>query len=297
MIRKATISLAAVFAAVLALGFSHSTGHSASHHSASAAQARAALVSYMRTYSPTAKLPAGLKPGDHRVGPAAPVGAGPRSVTLYKSYNWGGYASWSSTAQEYSKVSASWKVPKASCTSEDRLAANWVGLDGFKTTTVEQDGTLDWCFEGKAHYYSWYEMYPSGSVEVGSTVQPGDSISASVSRSGTKYTLKLTDSTHTANSFSKTATCALATCLDESAEWITERPAFSTTGITPLAQISTVTVSSASDTWGGTTGPISKSPNPSQIYIIDSTGTYYLWTASSLNSSGNSFSGKWLNSY
>jgi hypothetical protein len=294
MIRKAVISLVAVLAAALAFTVA-TTGHSASRHAPSAAQARAALVRYLRTYNPTTKWPAGLRPGDKRVGPAAPTGSS-RTVTKYDSYNWGGYASWTSTAQTYTKVSGSWKVPTLTCTSEDRLAAVWVGIDGFETTTVEQLGTLDWCFEGTAHYYDWYEMYPNDSVDVGTTLKPGDSISASVSRSGSSYTLKLTDSTTSGNNISETASCALATCLDESAEWIVERPAFSI-GITPLAQIGTATFTSATDTASGKSEAISKSPNPSEIEIIDATGTYALWVPSSLNSSGNSFSGTWKNSY
>jgi Peptidase A4 family len=294
MIRKAVISLVAALAAVLAFSVGTS-GHSASHHAPSAAAARAALVRYLRTYSPTSKWPAGLKPGETRVGPAAPSGSA-RSITQYKSFNWGGYASWTTTAQTYTKVSGSWKVPTLTCSAEDRLTAIWVGIDGFETTTVEQLGTLDWCFEGKAHYYDWYEMYPSSSVEVGKTLKAGDSISASVSRSGDSYTLKLTDSTRSGENISHTATCALTTCLDESAEWIVERPAFSI-GITPLAQIGKATFTSASTTAKGKSDVISKSPDPSEIQIYDATATYALWSPSGLNSSGNSFSGTWKNSY
>jgi hypothetical protein len=296
MIRKAVISLAAVLAAVLALTVS-TAGHSTSHHAVSEAQARAALMRYLHSYSPAAEFVAGMKPGDRRVGPAAPVGTS-RSVTKYESYNWGGYASWKTTAQTYTKAAGSWTVPSVTCTAEDRLAGTWVGLDGFSASdpTVEQDGTFDWCFEGTAHYFAFYEMYPAGSVDV-HTVSPGDKITASVSRSGTKYTLKLTDSTHTSSSFTKHGTCSLTKCKDESAEWITERPAFATTGITPLAQISSIAVSSASDTAKGKTAAISKSPNPSELEIIDSTKSYVLWVPSSLGSAGNSFSGKWLNSY
>ena len=113
------------------------------------------------------------------------------------------------------------------CTAEDRITSDWVGLDGFSSSTVEQDGTVSQCFEDQAVYYTWYEMYPAGTIAVGTTVAPGDKISASVSRSGSAYTLALTDSTHSANSFSKHATCATTTCLDTSAEWIAERPAYS----------------------------------------------------------------------
>lgn len=294
MIRKAIVGLAAVLAAALA--FSVGTGnHAATHHGPSAAQARTALVKYLRSYSPTMKWTSHLKPGAKRAGSLGVTKTG--NLTKTGSYNWGGYATASSTAQAYTKVTGSWKVPKVTCSKEDRLTAIWVGLDGFTTSTVEQDGTLDWCFQGTAHYYSWYEMYPAASVDVGTSVAAGDRIIATVTRSGTSYSLKLTDSTHTKNSFSKTGSCALATCLDESAEWIVERPAFSSTGITPLAQIGSVTFTNSNDTAFGTNHVISKSANIYDIHIADSTNTYTLWKASGLNSAGNSFSGTWFNSY
>ncbi len=62
--------------------------------------------------------------------------------------------------------------------------------------------------------------------------RPGDRISASVEvtpgGSGeNNYTLALTDNTTPGNNFSVTQPCATDTCLDSSAEWIIERPAFS----------------------------------------------------------------------
>jgi Peptidase A4 family len=300
MIRKASISLAALMAGALAaaLALSVSTGHAASHHPAvSASQARAALQRYLLSYSPTVKWTQGVRPGTPHVGVAGYHGAKVGSVTSVGSYNWGGYASSSTTAQTFTKVSASWTVPKATCTAEDRLAVIWVGLDGLTTTTVEQDGTLDWCYKGTAHYYTWYEMYPAGSVDVGEAAAAGDKITASVSRSGTSYTLALTDSTHSKESFTKTATCALTTCKDESAEWIVERPSFTTTGMVPLAQIATVTVNYATATANGKSEPISKSPSPEEIDIFDSTDDYHLWAPTALGAKGDYFHGTWLNSF
>jgi hypothetical protein len=249
------------------------------------AEARAALVKDLRTPD-TAQYVHGLPRAGTRAD-SADLG----------SYNWGGYADVSTKAQEFTKVSGSWKVPAVTCTSEDRVTSEWVGLDGATTATVEQDGTSSQCFEGKALYYSWYEMYPAGTVEVGKTVAAGDSISASVTRSGTSYTLKLTDSTHTANSFSKTATCALATCLDESAEWITERPAYETTGIIPEAQFKTDTFTAASETAAGKTSTISGySGTNDDIECVDSTDTYAIVATSDLTG-GDSFTNTWDNSY
>jgi hypothetical protein len=249
------------------------------------AEARAALVRDLQTPD-TAIFPHGI-----------PAVSGLRASSQVSDVNWAGYADVSATHGTFTKASGSWTVPKVTCTQEDRITSEWVGLDGFSSATVEQDGTASQCFEGTPVYYSWYEMYPAGTVEVGASVAAGDKISASVARSGSSYTLKLTDSTHTANSFTRTASCATSTCLDTSAEWIAERPAFTTTGIVPEAQFSSVKFSSASETAGGRTSTISGySGTNYAITCLDSTGTYDIVANSGLTG-GNAFTSTWKNSY
>jgi hypothetical protein len=76
------------------------------------------------------------------------------SVKAAYSYNWGGYADTSSTPGTFTAVSGSWSVQALTCTSEDRIYSDWVGLDGFADTSVEQTGITGQCFEGRAIYYS-----------------------------------------------------------------------------------------------------------------------------------------------
>jgi hypothetical protein len=247
-------------------------------------EARTALVRYLRHDHPQIRL---VKPG------APTLKEGTSSTT---SYNWSGYADVSGTTGTFSRVSGQWRTPVVTCTAEDQLTSEWVGLDGFSNATVEQDGTLDWCFEGTPTYFTWYEMYPAGTIEVGTSLRPGDLIAASVSRAGTTYTLALTDFTRPANSFSTTATCAAITCQDTSAEWIAERPEFGTTGIAPLANYYNWGLSNARQTAGGTPGTIASYPTSYKINMIDSTDTYQLSTASPLIH-GNSFITYWRNSY
>ena len=249
-------------------------------------EARAALVKDLRRPD-TAQLVAGQPRAGIR-----------NAVTAAGSYNWAGYADGSTNAGHFKQVSGSWTVPAVKCTAEDRVTSEWVGLDGYTTSTVEQDGTSSQCFEGVALYYSWYEMYPAGTVEVGDTVAAGDSISASVARSGSSYTLSLTDSTNPANSFTETATCATTTCLDESAEWIAERPAYSSTGIVPEAQFKTVEFTGASVTVasGKTTTISGYSGTKYSITCVDSTDSYDIVTTSGLTG-GNSFHNTWKDSY
>jgi hypothetical protein len=247
------------------------------------AEARTALAHYLRRSHPQALL---VHPGLART-------AG--SVKATGSFNWSGYADTSATKQEFTKVSGSWTAPSATCGAEDQVTSDWVGLDGFTSGTVEQLGTFAWCYKGTATYFTWYEMFPHGTVEVGTTLKPGDKIAASVSRSGTTYTLKLTDSTTTGNNVSVTATCALATCLDTSAEWISERPSFPI-GIAPQAHYNAFKLTSGSQTSGGKTGTIGAGPGVNEITMVDATDAYNLNTVTSLTN-GNSFSTTWKNSY
>jgi hypothetical protein len=251
--------------------------------SAYARQSRAALVRYLsHGYRPVAML---------RPAPAAHLAG----TTKESSTNWSGYADSSTTNGTFTQVAGAWAVPKVTCTAEDTLAVDWVGIDGLTNGTVEQDGTLDWCFQDKATYYTWWEMYPASSVDVGTSVVPGDKITASVSRSGTAYTLAVTDATHTANSFSRTGSCAAATCVDTSVEWIAERPAFSI-GVVPQAKFGTWVLSGATETAAGKVGTISSYKTNDAITMIDATETYDLTTVSALTTA-NKFTATWHNSY
>jgi hypothetical protein len=262
----------------------HQAGHAAAPSAKFLREARTALVKFLRHNHPTIQL---VHPGQVKVGVAG--------TTKAQSTNWSGYANTSSSTGAFTKVSGSWVTPKIQkCTKEDQLTSEWVGLDGFNTGTVEQDGTLDWCFQGKQIYFTWYEMFPAPTIEVGKTLKPGDKITASVSRKGTAYTLAVTDSSTKSASFSVKKSCAAATCLDKSAEWIAERPSFST-GFAPLVDFGKWKVTNGKVTEKGKAGKIGSFSNDA-ITMIDSTGTYNLATVSAL-SGGNSFTATWKDSY
>ena len=277
--------------AVTLVAAGHASSRPAAHVTAASkakltAKARLALTRYLsQGYQPRVQL---AEPGGTN------VAAGARKASALESFNWSGYAD-SSTAGAFTAVSGTWRQPATVCSPEQRLTAYWVGLDGFDNATVEQLGTLAYCFEGLPYYFSWWEMFPGNSVTVGSTVRPGDLISASVQRSGTNYTLTLTDATTQGNSFSTVQSCT--TCENDSAEWIAERPAFDTTGITPLTFFRSWNVTRGSQTSNGATGSIGSGPNASQLVIVDSTATYPLDSVSGLLRGGSAFTARWLNSY
>jgi hypothetical protein len=257
-----------------------------------AARARASLLRYLKQDQPLANLvnQGGLQPGGRSITahPAAPSQAA--------TYNWGGYVD-SSSPGAFTAVSGSWVQPATFCSPEQRVTAFWVGLDGWTDPTVEQDGTIAYCFEGVPYYYSWWEMFPAGVVFVGSTVRPGDLIKASVTVSGgSNYTLSLTDATRPADSFSTVQSCAPAVCQDSSADWLIERPEFSI-GVCPLSTFSDWYLLNGSQTSNGVTGSIGSGPGVTQVSMLDATSTYPLLSTSGLDRQGNEFSARWLNSY
>jgi hypothetical protein len=215
--------------------------------------------------------------------------SGVSALNQVSSTNWAGYADDSTGGHTYSSITGSWTEPSASCTSTESLAAFWIGIDGYTSSSVEQDGTLIECYRSTAYYYSWWEMYPSNAIQVvGSSVQPGDAISTSVTKSGSSYKLTVTDSTHPANSFSTTQTCS--SCAASSAEWIAEAPSGSS-GVEPLTNFHSWTASGATVTSGSTAGVISSFPDD-ELTMINNSGAVKAQPGA-LNGSGNGFTVTW----
>jgi hypothetical protein len=278
------------FAAIVpAIGLLAGTAAAASAHPitaraavsrSEAAQAKALAVSEIK------KLTIGFHAGDHRVGIKSP---GMKGLSDVESTNWSGYAD---TGSSFTNVSASWTEPGASCSSRTTsLAAFWVGIDGYSSNSVEQDGTMIECYHRTAYQFTWWEMYPTNNVQiVGQTAAAGDHITATVVRTGTSYKLTVTDSTHTADSFSTTQSCSASSCVDSSAEWIAEAPTGSS-GIEPLADFGSWTASNAAVTEGSTAGTIS-SFTDDEITMIDSAGDVKALPGA-LNGAGTSFSVTW----
>jgi len=151
-------------------------------------------------------------------------------VTPEISSNWSGYAAISAdpeTPAVFTDVTATWTVPKSTCTvNRISSAAFWVGLGGYdpSSTSLEQLGTGADC-DGSSKvptYYAWWELVPAASVRIPLTVKAGDTISAAVLVSGQRITFSLKNLTRHSR-FSKLLTTAQD--LDTgSAEWIAEAP-------------------------------------------------------------------------
>jgi hypothetical protein len=196
------------------------------------------------------------------------------------STNWSGYAVTGGT-NAFNSVSASWTEPAASCSGGTQYAAFWVGLDGYNSNSVEQTGSDSDCSGGTPDYYGWYEMYPAAPVYFTNPVSPGDSMSASVTVSGTNYTLTLTDSTRGwTQTENETGSFA-----NSSAEVITEAPS-SSQGPLPLADFGTINYSGSS-----ANGTSFGSQNPTSITMVGSSGDQ-LDSTSAIDGAGD-FSNTW----
>jgi Peptidase A4 family len=224
------------------------------------------------------RIPATHAPvGGPRISAPAPGGntANGASNTSY-SYNWSGYAANGSNGQ-YHSVKASWVQPRIIRTggSSWQDASFWVGLDGSNSSTVEQLGTEGYYRDGTILYDAWYEMYPAALVTLSNHVQPGDHLTASVSRSGRSYTLTIKDSTEGwSRTIHKTGGYH-----NSSAEAVAEAPYAG--GILPLANFHIAHFTSTA-----INGKSAISERAGAIDMLSSSGTSYLDTVSPINSAG-----------
>lgn len=231
------------------------------------------------------------------------IGAPVPSGTPTFSNNWSGYAAFSPSKFKY--VFSTFVQPSITCNGVPSPAAtsNWVGLDGFSSGTVEQDGTFAICGGANGNtpvYKAWYEMYPAGSVVV-FNVKPGDVMASSVRYADDKFNLTISDLT-SGRTFTDVAGCK--SCQRNSAEWIVERPAFcansscSQAVIAALPNFATTTMTNDIASAGTTKkAPISSfdySPiegvyNLDDSLTIDSKGFITVDTAGSLSPIPQSF--------
>jgi hypothetical protein len=142
--------------------------------------------------------------------------------TNQQSLNWSGYIR---GGAGFTSVSGSWTVPTVSPTV-DGYSSTWVGIDGATASDgyLIQTGTEADVVGGQASYQVWWEVI-TPSDEAPETpfatlaVRPGDSVSASVSRTASgRWTMRVRDNT-SRHSASHTVSFAGA---GSSAEWIQE---------------------------------------------------------------------------
>ena len=184
MLRRLSIAATAALAAA-ALAAATAPASSATAPASSAAATPRASHHALRFAPP--------KIGTPRIGTTMHAGALVRKHGYNQDGgNWSGYAAQGSG---FSSVTSSWVEPSVTCDSTNDLFAPWVGIDGYGTSSVEQTGVATDCSSGSPVYQGWYEMYPAAPVYYSNPAAAGDHISATVTRSGTSYTLTLADTT------------------------------------------------------------------------------------------------------
>ena len=224
--------------------------------------------------------------------------APPPAPSTEQSQNWSGYADVGTT---FSAVSASWTVPTITCSrGQTAYSAHWIGIDGYTSSTVEQDGTEADCLSGTATYDAWYELYGDNAVNSGyeveltpatNPVSPGDSISASVSVSSGEWTLSIQDSSSKHTGWSYSTPLIAFSAAQSSAEWVVERPEVCSRScsLTSLANFGSVTFTGASAT-AAAPGTIS---GYSAAAIEMVSGSTMLAVPSTLTANGAGFTDTW----
>lgn len=188
-------------------------------------------------YPPPGLAPAGLAAAALTGLRSAPHGAArPADQT---SSNWAGYAS---TGGLYTSVSASWIEPNVDCSAAG-VVAFWVGLDGWGSSTVEQDGTGVDCTGASPVHFAWWETYPGNAItQYTNPVAAGDHLSSTVtSEPGGQYALVLTDATR---NWTETTRAQVPGAHDASAEIVTEAVSINGT-VSPLPDFHAVTFTGA----------------------------------------------------
>jgi hypothetical protein len=217
-------------------------------------------------------------------------------VVANNSGNWAGYVA---LGEGFSSATGSWNVPTVTCSSgASTYSSQWVGIDGVTDSTVEQIGTESDCLDGVPTYRAWYAMWGDSAVNGGDAVEvsdsadqltPGDAMTASVSLSGSVWTLTISDTT-AGWQFSTDISSPSPAPQQSSAEWIVERPLQGNT-LAALSDFGTASFTGAAASNSAASGPISAFTNVPSAIVDPSSTT--LATPGPLTPSGTGFSVAW----
>jgi hypothetical protein len=182
------------------------------------------------------------------------------------SYNWAGYVA---NGGGYTSVSGSWTIPQIPATSGFTADATWVGIGGVNSSDLIQTGTQVITSASSTTYQAWYEMLPAVSNPIPITVNPGDSISASITESAAnEWTISYNSS-------------------GASAEWIEEMPSQGNNAFIPLDNFGALQFSATLAARNGQT--LTAAQLGAQAMTMVNAGGQSLAVPSGLGSDGASF--------
>jgi hypothetical protein len=207
--------------------------------------------------------------------------------------NWAGYVAFGET---FTDVKGTWVQPTANCSHGRAIAAFWVGLDGWDSSTVEQTGTEAACLGPTPFYFAWYEFYPAGPVALDSItypVVPGDTITAEVKHVGSNVTITINSDAWQAPFSASISDIGLDL---SSAEWIAEGP---TRNLTDFGTVGFTSATASTDTATYVNYPInSLNWAHEDITMVLQRGPFLTTRASTstLGAGGDSFTVTWQHS-
>jgi len=200
------------------------------------------------------------------------------------SANWSGYAS---TGGSYSAVSGTWTVPQFAPDSPAGADATWVGIGGVSSRDLIQAGTQQTVSgSGSTQYQAWVETLPQASHPVPLAVNPGDSISISITQSPQaqdQWQVNFTNNT-SGQTFQVTEHY---TSTMSSAEWIEEAPSAARGRQIPLDNFGSIAFSEGSAVKDGKS--VSIADSGAQPITMVARGTHQTARPSSLGTDGASF--------
>ena len=162
---------------------------------------------------------------------AAPVPAPNSGAGINSSYNWAGYVA---SGGGFTSVTGTWTVPQIPAASQLTGDASWVGIGGVTSNDLIQAGTqtlTNTNGPSSINYQAWYEVLPGYSQPISITVNPGDSITATINEQAqNQWAITLRDNTNGQN-FQTVIPYASSL---SSAEWIKEMPSQGNGAFIPL---------------------------------------------------------------
>jgi hypothetical protein len=194
----------------------------------------------------------------------------------------------------YQKVSGRWTVPQALCSpTETSYAVMWVGItsDASDTSLLAQLGTESACESGAAQYMLWWEMFPAPLVPLDLPVQPGDSVTASITFQHDTFQLTIDDPAagahFTTSQPGKTSDTSVAECIVE-APTVIDDFATNSGHVAPLANFGSVSVFCQISN----NQPIADGPQ-NIIYQMSTDFGLTKATTSQLDEAGSTFTVQW----
>jgi hypothetical protein len=186
---------------------------------------------------------AALQPGTGtQPDPNAPSSA---AIATDTSTNWSGYAAMGGT---FTSVTGTWTVPTVATTTTG-ADATWVGIGGINTPDLIQAGTEATVSGGEVAYGAWIEMLPAASRPISLSVNPGDSVTVTITqKSELDWMIDMKNNT-TGGRYNTTVQYRSSRA---SAEWVQEAPSLGRS-IVPLDDFGTLKFTGASAVRDGAT--------------------------------------------